>query len=109
MLNETKINSLCYLVAVRLTSRFETTRGLFRDLPRNFEPRSDGEDDTELAPSFPSFRATPVGGRLATTYDLSCSRPHTRRIFGGIGFRLSGPGVETLPLGHRDPYLVAEL
>ncbi|GBM20671.1 hypothetical protein AVEN_230251-1 [Araneus ventricosus] len=64
-------------------SRFEATRGLFRDGPRNFEPRSDDEDDT---PS-PNFRATPTGGRLATTYDFACNRPYTRRIFGGIGFR----------------------
>ncbi|GBN09901.1 hypothetical protein AVEN_184697-1 [Araneus ventricosus] len=41
----------------------------------------------ELATPSPNFRATPAGGRLATTYDLGCNRPHTRRIFGGIGFR----------------------
>ncbi|GBM10226.1 hypothetical protein AVEN_177494-1 [Araneus ventricosus] len=34
------------LVLVILTSRFEATRGLFWDGPRNFEPRSDDEDDT---------------------------------------------------------------
>ncbi|GBN68712.1 hypothetical protein AVEN_170980-1 [Araneus ventricosus] len=81
----------------------------------------------ELAPPSPNFRATPAGGRLATTYDLACNRPHTRRIFSGIGFRACGPpaprlantvdlqwdwvsdlgpsgsDVETLPLGHRGP------
>ncbi|GBN87281.1 hypothetical protein AVEN_16232-1, partial [Araneus ventricosus] len=31
---------------VILTSRFEETRGLFWDGPRNFEPRSDDEIDT---------------------------------------------------------------
>ncbi|GBN04266.1 hypothetical protein AVEN_264495-1, partial [Araneus ventricosus] len=31
----------------------------------------------ELAPPSPNFRATPTGGRLATTYDLACNRPHT--------------------------------
>ncbi|GBM79456.1 hypothetical protein AVEN_106957-1, partial [Araneus ventricosus] len=46
----------------------------------------------ELARPSPSFRAAPTGGRLATTYDLACNRPHTRRIFSGIGFR----GPETL-------------
>ncbi|GBN99635.1 hypothetical protein AVEN_207155-1 [Araneus ventricosus] len=55
----------------------------------------------ELAP--PSkFRTTPKGGRLATTYDLTC--PHTRRISGGIGVSYlepSGPEAETLPPGHR--------
>ncbi|GBM62908.1 hypothetical protein AVEN_11364-1 [Araneus ventricosus] len=33
------------------------------------------------------FYATPSGGRLNSTYDLTCNRPHTRRIFSGIGFR----------------------
>ncbi|GBN72698.1 hypothetical protein AVEN_122007-1, partial [Araneus ventricosus] len=30
---------------------------------------------------------TPAGERLAPTYDLTCNRPNTRRIFSGIGFR----------------------
>ncbi|GBN98083.1 hypothetical protein AVEN_75042-1 [Araneus ventricosus] len=47
----------------------------------------------ELAPPSPNFRATPTGGRLATTYDLACNRPHTRRIFSGIGFRACDPPV----------------
>ncbi|GBO46417.1 hypothetical protein AVEN_164343-1, partial [Araneus ventricosus] len=50
------------------------------------------------------FCATPTVGRLATAYDLACSRPHTRRIFRGIGFRAwnpPGPNAEALPLGHR--------
>ncbi|GBM88756.1 hypothetical protein AVEN_4337-1, partial [Araneus ventricosus] len=55
----------------------------------------------ELPHSSPNFRATPTGGRLATTYDLACKRPHTRRLYRGIGFRPSGPEVETLPLGHH--------
>ncbi|GBM32952.1 hypothetical protein AVEN_258893-1 [Araneus ventricosus] len=38
-------------------------------------------------PAPPNFRATPMGGRLATTYHLACNKPHTRRIFSGIGFR----------------------
>ncbi|GBN64921.1 hypothetical protein AVEN_51851-1 [Araneus ventricosus] len=45
----------------------------------------------ELAPPSPNCRATPTGGRLATTYDLACNRPHTRRIFSGIGFRTCDP------------------
>ncbi|GBM52620.1 hypothetical protein AVEN_16734-1 [Araneus ventricosus] len=32
------------------------------------------------------FYATPTGGRLATSYDLACNKPHTRRIFSGVGF-----------------------
>ncbi|GBN21612.1 hypothetical protein AVEN_254283-1 [Araneus ventricosus] len=47
----------------------------------------------ELAPPSPNFRTTPTGGRLATTYDLACNRPHTRRIFSGIGFRTCDPPV----------------
>ncbi|GBO03009.1 hypothetical protein AVEN_212525-1 [Araneus ventricosus] len=47
----------------------------------------------ELAPPSPNFRATPTGGRLATTYDLACNRPHTRRICSGIGFRTCDPPV----------------
>ncbi|GBM43384.1 hypothetical protein AVEN_264604-1 [Araneus ventricosus] len=31
----------------------------------------------ELAPPSPNFHATPTGGRLTTTYDLTCNRPHT--------------------------------
>ncbi|GBM55899.1 hypothetical protein AVEN_232813-1 [Araneus ventricosus] len=45
----------------------------------------------ELAPPSPNFHATPTGGRLTTTYDLACNRPHTRRIFTGIGSRAWKP------------------
>ncbi|GBM17578.1 hypothetical protein AVEN_80881-1 [Araneus ventricosus] len=45
----------------------------------------------ELAPPSPNFHATPMGGRLATMYDLACNRPHMRRIFSGIGFRTWNP------------------
>ncbi|GBN75641.1 hypothetical protein AVEN_180804-1 [Araneus ventricosus] len=58
----------------------------------------------ELALPSPNFCATPTGGRLATTYDLACNRPHTRRIFSGIGvlnLGPSGPEVETLSLDHH--------
>ncbi|GBN70773.1 hypothetical protein AVEN_84384-1 [Araneus ventricosus] len=79
------------LVLVILTSRFEATRGLFWDGPRNFEPRSDDEDDTRAGTPSTKFHATPTGGRLTTTYDLACNRPHTRRIFSGIGSRTLRP------------------
>ncbi|GBM13671.1 hypothetical protein AVEN_148193-1 [Araneus ventricosus] len=45
----------------------------------------------ELAPPSSNFHATPTGGRLTTTYDLTCNRPHTRRIFSVIGFRTCSP------------------
>ncbi|GBN66931.1 hypothetical protein AVEN_61944-1 [Araneus ventricosus] len=47
----------------------------------------------ELAPPSPNFRALPTGGCFVTTYDLACNRPHTRRIFSGIGFRTCYPPV----------------
>ncbi|GBN70294.1 hypothetical protein AVEN_249713-1 [Araneus ventricosus] len=69
------------------TSPTKSTRGLFWDGPRKFEPRSDDEHDAWDGTPSPKFNATPAGGRLATTYDLACSRSHTRWIFSGIGFR----------------------
>ncbi|GBN47594.1 hypothetical protein AVEN_27853-1 [Araneus ventricosus] len=54
-----------------------TTRGLFWDRPRNFEPLSDVEDDTSAGAPSPNFHATSTGGRLATSYYLTCSRPYT--------------------------------
>ncbi|GBN61306.1 hypothetical protein AVEN_54686-1 [Araneus ventricosus] len=48
----------------------------------------------ELAHPSPNSRATPTGDHLATMYDLACSRPHTWRIFGGIGFRFWDPPVQ---------------
>ncbi|GBM78740.1 Calcium and integrin-binding family member 3 [Araneus ventricosus] len=65
----------------------------------------------ELAPPSPSFRATPTGGRLATTYDLACNRPHARRIFGGIGFRACDPPVPRVFKRYRelDPHHVPQV
>ncbi|GBM83398.1 hypothetical protein AVEN_242132-1 [Araneus ventricosus] len=68
-------------------------RGLFRDGPRNFEPRSDDEDDTRAGTPSPNFRATPMGGHLATMYDLACNKPHRRWIFSEIGFQICNPPV----------------
>ncbi|GBM19659.1 hypothetical protein AVEN_199835-1 [Araneus ventricosus] len=51
------------------------------------------------APS-PDFRSTPTGGHVAPM-DLASSRPLTRRLFDGIGFRTRNPPVETLPPDHR--------
>ncbi|GBM00493.1 hypothetical protein AVEN_111724-1 [Araneus ventricosus] len=39
------------------------------------------------------LRTTPMGGRSITTYDLTCRRPHIRRIFSGLGFRTWNPPV----------------
>ncbi|GBL83508.1 hypothetical protein AVEN_196355-1 [Araneus ventricosus] len=66
-----------------LTFRFEATRGLFWDEPRNFEPRSYNEPElaSPLQTSKPHQRE---GVR-------PCNTPHTPRIFGGIGFRSWNP------------------
>ncbi|GBL82219.1 hypothetical protein AVEN_252406-1 [Araneus ventricosus] len=45
---------------VILTSRFEATRGLFRDGPRHFEPRSDDEDDAWAGTPSPNFLGFPA-------------------------------------------------
>ncbi|GBM19274.1 hypothetical protein AVEN_133760-1, partial [Araneus ventricosus] len=50
------------LSSVTLTSLFQATRGLFWDGPRNFEPRSDDEDDTSAGTPSPNFRITSEGG-----------------------------------------------
>ncbi|GBN28483.1 hypothetical protein AVEN_91002-1 [Araneus ventricosus] len=66
---------------VILTSQFQPKRVLFWGGPRNFEPRSDDEDDTEDT----------KGRTFGLTYDLTCKRPNPRRIFSGIGFRTWNP------------------
>ncbi|GBM91092.1 hypothetical protein AVEN_135111-1 [Araneus ventricosus] len=66
-------------------SRFEAKRRLFLDGPCNFVPRSGDKDDTKSGDFSPTFRTTPTGGRLATTYDLTCYGPHIWWIFGEIG------------------------
>ncbi|GBL64963.1 hypothetical protein AVEN_171693-1, partial [Araneus ventricosus] len=71
---------------VILMSRFEVTRGLFWDGPRNFESWSDEEGRAWAGTPDQNSRTTPAGGRLPPT-----AYPHTRRIFGGIGFRSWGP------------------
>ncbi|GBM24737.1 hypothetical protein AVEN_141811-1 [Araneus ventricosus] len=80
-----------FLVLVILTSRFEATRGLFWDEPRNFEPRSDDEDDTWAGS--PSPNSTPHQRRDVWPLRMiwRATGPHTWRIFSGIGFRAWSP------------------
>ncbi|GBO00242.1 hypothetical protein AVEN_116532-1 [Araneus ventricosus] len=59
---------------------------------------------SELAPTSTNFRATLTGRRLATTYDLSCSRPHTRRIFSGTGFESATLRSRGRDLTTRPPW-----
>ncbi|GBN23273.1 hypothetical protein AVEN_35958-1 [Araneus ventricosus] len=47
--------------------------------------------------------ATPTAERLATTYDLTCNKPHTRRIFSGSRFRTLRP--QSRDLTTRPPRL----
>ncbi|GBN25609.1 hypothetical protein AVEN_143805-1 [Araneus ventricosus] len=48
----------------------------------------------ELAPPSPNFHATPTGGRLTTTYDLTCNRPlrRSKAVLGdsGTGYHRKG-------------------
>ncbi|GBO00887.1 hypothetical protein AVEN_26352-1 [Araneus ventricosus] len=57
-----------------------------------------------LAPP-PNFRTPPARGHLTPTYDSTCNKPNTKRIFTGMVFRTWNPGteVETLPLVLRGP------
>ncbi|GBM07860.1 hypothetical protein AVEN_96481-1 [Araneus ventricosus] len=45
----------------------------------------------KLDPPSPNFRTTLAKGRFTPTYDLTCNRPNTRRIFNGIEFRTWSP------------------
>ncbi|GBM51150.1 hypothetical protein AVEN_2501-1 [Araneus ventricosus] len=58
-----------------LTRSYETKRGLFLDEPRNFETRSDEEDDTCSGIPSPTIHTTLEARRLTTIYDLTCNRP----------------------------------
>ncbi|GBO40996.1 hypothetical protein AVEN_160413-1 [Araneus ventricosus] len=65
----------------------------------------------ELSPPLSKLRTTPTGGRLATTYDLTCSRPiymvdlQWNRVSNP---EPSGPEVETLPLDLRGALAMEE-
>ncbi|GBO24472.1 hypothetical protein AVEN_260460-1, partial [Araneus ventricosus] len=65
------------LVLVILTSRFEGTRGMFRDGSRTFDLRSDDKDDTSAVINSPTLGTTPAARRSAITHDVACNRPHT--------------------------------
>ncbi|GBO40744.1 hypothetical protein AVEN_200965-1, partial [Araneus ventricosus] len=54
----------------------------------------------ELVPS-PNLRTASMAGRLATTHNLTCNRPHTRRLNRVSNPESSGPEAETLQIGHR--------
>ncbi|GBL81637.1 hypothetical protein AVEN_93428-1 [Araneus ventricosus] len=97
--------SLVFLVT--LTSPFEATRGRFWNGPRNFEPRSDDEDDIRAGTPFPNFRTTPTGGHLTPYIRFNEQQaPNMTDLQWNLVSSLEPSGSEaaTLPLGHRDPY-----
>ncbi|GBM26991.1 hypothetical protein AVEN_47190-1 [Araneus ventricosus] len=98
------IRSQVQFSSVILTSRSEVTRGLFCGGHRNFEPRSDDEDDTWAGTHSPNFRTTPTGGRLVPylRFNVQKAKYTTDLQWNRVSnLETSGPQVETLPLGHR--------
>ncbi|GBL76729.1 hypothetical protein AVEN_53410-1 [Araneus ventricosus] len=72
--------------------RFEAARVLFWDRPRNFQPRSDDEDDAWALPSL-SFSTTPGGARLTPSkygvyQDLKRGGSSVESVFGPGGLKL---------------------
>ncbi|GBN36091.1 hypothetical protein AVEN_178781-1 [Araneus ventricosus] len=63
----------------------------------------------ELTPPSPNSHANQTGGRLATTYDLTCNRPHTRRIFSGIEFRSWNPPAPKTRPYHYATTVISEM
>ncbi|GBM80446.1 hypothetical protein AVEN_83033-1 [Araneus ventricosus] len=55
---------------------------------------------------FPNFLTSPAGACLSTAYDLACNRPHTWRIFSGIGFRIWNPLPRIQALTTKPPWTV---
>ncbi|GBM09602.1 hypothetical protein AVEN_29448-1 [Araneus ventricosus] len=49
------------------------------------------------------FYATLTEGHLTTTIDLTCNRPHTRRIFSGSGFEPGTLQPQSRDLTTRPP------
>ncbi|GBN73153.1 hypothetical protein AVEN_64452-1 [Araneus ventricosus] len=89
---------------VILTSRFEATRGLFRDGPSNFEPRSDDEDDTRNGTPLSKLPRHTNGRTFGHYVGFSARQtPHTVDLQWNwvSNMEPSGRKAETLPLVHR--------
>ncbi|GBM11268.1 hypothetical protein AVEN_267830-1 [Araneus ventricosus] len=85
-------------------SRFEATRGLFWYGPRNFELRSDDEDNACVGTPSTNFRTTTGEGHLALT-NLTCTRSaYTAVLWWNRVSNLepSGHEAETLPPGQSN-------
>ncbi|GBM44359.1 hypothetical protein AVEN_185662-1 [Araneus ventricosus] len=76
-----------------LTSRFQATRGLFWNGPRNFEPRSHDEYDPDLAPALQASSPHRQKDVWLPTYDLG---PYARRIISRTRFRTWNPPARDL-------------
>ncbi|GBN33278.1 hypothetical protein AVEN_124209-1 [Araneus ventricosus] len=68
-----------------------STRGLFCDGPRNFEPRSHDEDDTRVGAPSSNFHTTPTGRRLTPCLPLNVQQVQYTTDFSGIRFRTWDP------------------
>ncbi|GBN22333.1 Photoreceptor-specific nuclear receptor [Araneus ventricosus] len=80
------------------------TRGLFRDGPRNFEPRSDDEDDAWAGTPLSKLPRHTNGRAFGHYVGFSVQQaPYTADLRWNrvSGLRPSGPKLETLPLSHR--------
>ncbi|GBL97311.1 hypothetical protein AVEN_84997-1 [Araneus ventricosus] len=61
----------------------------------------------EVASPSPNLRAAPTEGRLATTCELTYTRPHTWRIFSGFGETGELKNEEALAHGSWGTWKVA--
>ncbi|GBN96734.1 hypothetical protein AVEN_169552-1 [Araneus ventricosus] len=86
-------------------ARFEVTRGLYRDEPRNFEPCSDDEENTRGIILSPNFRTAPMGEHMAAT-DLEGPRPAYAAVLQWN--RASTLEAETLLPGYHGPHIAWE-
>ncbi|GBO40939.1 hypothetical protein AVEN_47838-1 [Araneus ventricosus] len=62
----------------------------------------------ELALPSPNFDATLIGGHMAITYDLTCNRPHTRRVV-EAGFEPGILRLQSQDLTTRPPQPAASV
>ncbi|GBN45487.1 hypothetical protein AVEN_20430-1 [Araneus ventricosus] len=91
-----------HISLVILTSRFEATRGLFWADLAIFNLGLMTRTTPELEPPFQASAPHRWENVWTPTYDLTCNRPHTRRIFSGIWFRTWSP-----PAPRPRPYYLA--
>ncbi|GBM91409.1 hypothetical protein AVEN_204279-1 [Araneus ventricosus] len=91
------------LSLVILMSSFEATRGLFWDGPRNFEPRSDDEDDTRADKPLSKLPLHTNGWTFGHYLWFSVQQALHGRSSLESGFEkgASAPKAEKLSIGYR--------